>query len=55
MFKDRYGRCISLGDKFSTSWSKLSVATCTFGPEQKWNAPPASQTAKLSDLKELNN
>ncbi|NUU17656.1 hypothetical protein HP550_10400 [Cellulomonas humilata] len=54
-FTDRYGRCISLGDKFNGSWSKLVVAACNGGIEQKWNAPEVNQDAKLSDYKELNN
>lgn len=54
-FTDRYGRCISLGDKYSTRWSKLVVAPCNGGAEQKWNAPELNQESKLSDYKELNN
>ena len=53
-FKDRYGRCISLGDKYNGSWSKLLMATCSGGPEQKWNAPPTAQKATLDNFKELN-
>ncbi len=55
-FTDTYGRCISLGEKMSATemWSKLTVATCNNGPEQKWNAPANDQKARLDDLRELN-
>lgn len=55
-FTDRHGRCISLGEKMSATemWSKMTVATCNGGAEQKWNAPPNAQTARLDDLRELN-
>jgi hypothetical protein len=52
-FTDQYGRCISLGDKMpSTSWSTMVMATCTGGPEQKWNAPAKGQAASLDDFRE---
>ena len=52
-FMDQYGRCASLGEKMpSTSWSKITVAKCTGGPEQKWNAPAKGQSARLDDYKE---
>ncbi|WP_197030003.1 ricin-type beta-trefoil lectin domain protein [Cellulomonas sp. URHE0023] len=55
-FTDQYGRCISLsGDKLDSSWSKLIMATCSGGPEQKWNAPVVNKEAGLSDYKELKN
>lgn len=54
-FTDQYGRCISLGDKLDSSWSKLIMVTCTGGPEQKWNAPVVDKDAGLSDYKELKN
>lgn len=53
-FTDTYGRCISLGDKMDGSWSKLLMATCNGGPEQKWNAPATTQGASLDNFKELN-
>lgn len=55
-FTDRYGRCLSLGEKMpATTWSKITVAPCSGGTEQKWNAPPVSQEARLDDYKELAN
>ncbi|MBO9556537.1 RICIN domain-containing protein [Cellulomonas sp.] len=54
-FTDRYGRCITLGDKYDGKWSKMVVAKCNGLAEQKWNAPPLSQSSKLTDYKELNN
>ncbi|MGY4642606.1 RICIN domain-containing protein [Cellulomonas sp. URHB0016] len=55
-FVDTHGRCISLGEKMSATemWSKLIVAPCNNGPEQKWNAPANDQKARLDDLREIN-
>jgi hypothetical protein len=55
LFKDRWNRCITLGDKYDSKWSKMVVAPCNGLSEQKWNAPPLSQSSKLTDYKELNN
>ncbi len=52
-FVDYLGRCVALGDKYSSSWSKLIVATCTGGPEQKWNAPANSANAAVDNVREL--
>jgi hypothetical protein len=52
-FVDHLGRCISLGDKYDSSWSKLIVAPCSESPEQKWNAPPNSADAAVEDVQEL--
>lgn len=52
-FTDYKGRCIALGDKYNSAWSKLVVASCTGGPEQKWNAPPDNVKASVGDYQEL--
>jgi hypothetical protein len=57
LFKDSHNRCIGLGgllNATSDPWNQMTVATCTGGPEQKWNAPPAAQSASLDNFKELN-
>ena len=51
-FKDRYGRCLALGDKYDR-WSKMIVAPCNGESEQKWNAPPLQQSATLGDYREI--
>lgn len=52
-FKDRYGRCLGLGDKYNLAWSKMIVAPCNGESEQKWNAPPLEQSATLGDYREI--
>ncbi|NKX93363.1 hypothetical protein HF995_08795 [Sanguibacter hominis ATCC BAA-789] len=52
-FKDRYGRCLGLGDKYNYAWSKMIVAPCNGESEQKWNAPPLQQSATLGDYREI--
>ena len=57
VFTDRYGRCIGLGaqlDPVNDPWTQMTVDRCTFGPEQKWNAPATAQAAALNNFKELN-
>lgn len=54
-FVDNLGRCIALGDKYNSAWSKIVVSSCTGGPEQKWNAPPDEVSASVGDYQELNN
>lgn len=55
-FKDSSspGRCITLGDKYETYWSKMVVAPCDGTAAQKWNAPANAQSASLDGFKELN-
>jgi len=55
-FTDRWGRCIGLGDKLdpvNDPWTQMIVDVCSFGPEQKWNAPPTAQSASLDNFKEI--
>lgn len=54
-FTDNLGRCISIGDKYSSAWSKIVVTTCNGESEQKWNAPPESVSALLGDYREVYN
>lgn len=54
-FKDYLGRCIGLStgtDKFNSVWSKMVVAPCTGGLDQKWNAPPDKVEASVGNYLE---
>ncbi|MBO1750452.1 RICIN domain-containing protein [Actinotalea sp. BY-33] len=51
-FRDHWGRCISLGDKYD-AWSKITVTQCNSGLGQKWNAPPTSIQASLDGYQEI--
>jgi hypothetical protein len=52
---DTYGRCLTADstDLHDSNWSKLKVLPCTGGLDQKWNAPPADNTATFDGFKEL--
>lgn len=52
-FTDNWGRCLSLGDKYATAWSKITTATCNSGLGQKWNAPPNTINASLDGYQEI--
>ncbi|GIG29130.1 RICIN domain-containing protein [Cellulomonas marina] len=51
-FVDHLGRCIDLGERGATSWSRLVVTSCTGGPGQKWNALPEQISATLGNYLE---
>ena len=53
-FVDSYGRCLSVGPRNGayTQFSTVTVASCTGGPEQKWNAPADAIDASLSNTRE---
>ena len=50
---DYAGRCVSIGDKYNGSWSKIVVTSCNGEAEQKWNAPPENVSAQLDDYREV--
>lgn len=52
-FKDSYGLCITLSTDKYNGWSKIAVATCTGGLEQKWNAPPDAVSASIGNYQEV--
>ncbi len=59
LLKDSNGLCATVGPKVTddtnlAAWSTITVATCTGGPEQKWNAPKNAQSSTLDNFKELN-
>lgn len=54
-FVDTYGRCASVGPKAPgglSPFSTIVVATCSGGPEQKWNAPPGADPAAVKNFRE---
>lgn len=46
-------KCIGLGDGFEeANWSKMVIADCNGGLDQKWNAPPENVTASVGNYLE---
>ncbi len=54
LFTDYAGRCLTAdsADLYS-SWSKLTVTTCTGSDAQKWNAPPTYTDSTVASYKEV--
>jgi hypothetical protein len=55
LFTDTFGRCLTAdaNDKMpGTNWSKITVAGCNGGLEQKWNAPAIENSAEFGGFKE---
>jgi len=55
LFKDYLDRCIGLStgtDKHNGAWTKMVVAPCTGGLDQKWNAPPDKVEASVGNYLE---
>ncbi|WP_158375665.1 RICIN domain-containing protein [Cellulosimicrobium cellulans] len=51
-FVDYLGRCIGIGDKYNSAWSKLVVTSCSGEADQKWNAPPEKVEASIGNYLE---
>jgi len=55
LFTDNRGRCLAVDstDTYTSgNWSKMIVATCNGGLEQKWNAPASDSGSDVSGYKE---
>lgn len=52
-FTDSAGLCVTLSPDKYNGWTKIAVATCTGGLEQKWNAPPDAVAASIGNYQEV--
>lgn len=53
---DHKGLCMAQGVRnpaYGYVWSSVKVEVCTGGPEQKWNAPPNPNDAKVDNTREI--